>query len=711
MKKSKALLIVMSILLLGSLLLTCKKQDNEPAATDNEVAFSIDVISLKSDNGTKGAAAYNLADADKIILTIQNIDGSDTKYTSSAVKILQMNGSYYTQKLVLKTGTYKLTEFVLIDASGNTIYAAPLAGSQEAQNITNPLPITFTVAKNAATPVNVQVLSTAAHTPEDFGLSHFPVTEIKTLSFMIGVLDNSSDKILPATLTVSNGTYTYVQNLDSVLNNVVTVIDGFPDYTLTLEYTGFVTYTHTYTIDSLKIFEDAPGNLPLLVELEKAIDQYTLSVGKAGTGTGLVTSSPAGINCGVDCSEPYNFGSVVTLTATPDAGSTFTGWSGGGCSGTGTCQVTMNSVVSVTATFTIDQYTLSVGKAGTGTGLVTSSPAGINCGVDCSEPYNFGNVVTLTATPDAGSTFTGWSGGGCSGTGTCQVTMNNAVSVTATFTINQYTLSVGKAGTGTGLVTSTPVGINCGVDCSEPYNFGNVVTLTATPDAGSTFTGWSGGGCSGTGTCQVTMNSAVSTTATFTAAPIVPQVTNPTTGRIWMDRNLGASQVATSSTDAAAYGDLYQWGRGTDGHQISTSGTTSTLSGTDAPGNATFILAPASPTDWRSPQNGNLWQGVNGVNNPCPTGFRIPTEAELDAEMASWSSPNTAGAYASTLKLSLAGYRSNSNGSLINAGYVAGYWSSTVDGTTSRVLTIQSSAAVISSYQRARGFSVRCVKD
>jgi len=272
MKKSKALFIAMSVLLLGSLLLTCKKQDNEPAATDNEVAFSIDVISLKSDNGTKGAAAYNLADADKIILTIQNIDGSDTKYTSSEVKILQMNGNYYTQKLTLKTGTYKLTEFVLIDASGNTIYAAPLAGSQEAQNVTNPLPITFTVAKNATSPVNVQVLSTAAHTPEDFGLSHFPVTEIKTLSFMIGVIDNSSDDILPAKLTVSNGAYSYVQNLSSVLNNVVTVTDGLSNYTLTVEYTGFVSYTHTYTIDSLKIFEDAAGNLPLLVELEKVIE-------------------------------------------------------------------------------------------------------------------------------------------------------------------------------------------------------------------------------------------------------------------------------------------------------------------------------------------------------------------------------------------------------------------------------------------------------
>jgi len=95
-------------------------------------------------------------------------------------------------------------------------------------------------------------------------------------------------------------------------------------------------------------------------------------------------------------------------------------------------------------------------------------------------------------------------------------------------------------------------------------------------------------------------------------------VFNPTTGRVWMDRNLGASQVATSSTDAASYGDLYQWGRGNDGHQSRTSGTTTTLSSSNSPGHGNFILAPSSPYDWRNPQNDNLWQGVSGVNTVYP---------------------------------------------------------------------------------------------
>jgi hypothetical protein len=126
-----------------------------------------------------------------------------------------------------------------------------------------------------------------------------------------------------------------------------------------------------------------------------------------------------------------------------------------------------------------------------------------------------------------------------------------------------------------------------------------------------------------------------------------------------MDRNLGASRAATSSTDTQAYGDLYQWGRAADGHQKRNSATTSSLSSSDTPGHGNFILAPNSPYDWRSPQNTNLWQGVNGVNNPCPSGYRLPTEAELNAERLSWGSNNAAGAFASPLKLPVAGGRNS----------------------------------------------------
>ena len=242
---------------------------------------------------------------------------------------------------------------------------------------------------------------------------------------------------------------------------------------------------------------------------------YILTVSKSGVGT--VSSNPAGINCGGDCNEPYDSGTVVTLSATPASGYTFGGWSGA-CAGTGACAVTMSAARSVTATFTaLLKYTLTVSKSGSG--AVVSDVAGINCGGDCNEPYDSGTVVTLVATPADGYIFSGWSGA-CSGTaGICTVTMSAARNVTATFkAIPKYYLTVGRSGSGT--VTSDVAGINCGSDCSEPYLSGTAVNLTATAATGYYFSGWSGA-CAGAGACAVTMSAARSVTATFKANPVL----------------------------------------------------------------------------------------------------------------------------------------------------------------------------------------------
>ena len=180
-------------------------------------------------------------------------------------------------------------------------------------------------------------------------------------------------------------------------------------------------------------------------------------------------------------------------------------------------------------------------------------------------------------------------------------------------------------------------------------------------------------------------------------------------GKIWLDRNLGASQVATSSTDVTSYGDLFQWGRGSDGHQIITSTTTNILSLGDAPGNASFILA-TYPYDWRISPNNNLWQGITGINNPCPFGFRIPNTSELIAERLSWSSNNSSGGFASPLKLTMAGFRNIGDGYLGNVGNRGLYWSSTTNGNTgSQGLDFVSNGAGIGAFNRGLGFSVRCI--
>jgi hypothetical protein len=160
-------------------------------------------------------------------------------------------------------------------------------------------------------------------------------------------------------------------------------------------------------------------------------DMVTLSVGLAGSGKGAVASSPAGIDCGVVCTGMYPANTVVTLTATAATGSTFTGW-GGGCSGTGTCKVTLNTSIATIATFTLEQLTLTVTRSGTGSGTISSVPAGINCGDTCSAAFDFGTSVALTAVPaDDVSRFIGWSGGGCSGNTSCAVALTSSTTVTA----------------------------------------------------------------------------------------------------------------------------------------------------------------------------------------------------------------------------------------------------------------------------------------
>jgi hypothetical protein len=156
-----------------------------------------------------------------------------------------------------------------------------------------------------------------------------------------------------------------------------------------------------------------------------------LTVTKAGNGTGTVTSEPAGISCGSNCSHAYPSGSTVILTATHATGSLFVGWSGA-CSGTSTCVLSMNSPRSAVATFALTTQALTVVKTGRGSGKVTSQPAGISCGSTCSHGYAYGSVVTLTAKTGKKSSFGGWSGA-CSGKAACTVSMTAVRTLRAFF--------------------------------------------------------------------------------------------------------------------------------------------------------------------------------------------------------------------------------------------------------------------------------------
>ena len=204
-------------------------------------------------------------------------------------------------------------------------------------------------------------------------------------------------------------------------------------------------------------------------------------------------------------------------------------------------------------------YGLTITTDGTGTGSVTCNTT------TCAAAYVAGTVVTLAATPEATSAFTGWSGSGCAGTDPCDVTMDQARSVTATFAPSQYLLSVSKTGTGNGTVTSSPAGVDCGATCWASFDADTLVTLTATSAIGSAFSGWSEPSCSGASTCQVTMSAATSVTAGFD----LPTSSNATT-----------ITAGGHHTCAVRNGAAFCWGYGSDG-QLG-DGTTNTRPGAAA---------------------------------------------------------------------------------------------------------------------------------
>jgi phospholipase C len=233
---------------------------------------------------------------------------------------------------------------------------------------------------------------------------------------------------------------------------------------------------------------------------------HTAQLTVAVTGTGTVTSAPAGISCPATCAAMYPSGTVVTLTASPGSGYQFSGF-GGACTGS-TCKVALTGNQAVTATFAVPPDQLAVSVSGPGT--VTSNPAGINCPTTCSANFTAGTQVTLTATPAAGAVFSGF-GGACSGA-TCQLTVSSGQAVTASFTGGTQ-LTATLAGSGKGTVTSSPPGINCPTTCSALFATGSSVTLSAAPASGNNFSGFSGA-CTGA-TCQLTLVTAQSVTATF----------------------------------------------------------------------------------------------------------------------------------------------------------------------------------------------------
>ena len=198
----------------------------------------------------------------------------------------------------------------------------------------------------------------------------------------------------------------------------------------------------------------------------------------------------------------------------------------------------------IIAIFEPIKYTLKISKKGTGGGDIISNPEGIDCGYDCEEEYEYGKEVSLTASPDDSSTFVAWSDdcSNCSTNNICQVKMDNQKNCTGVFNLKThseyyYKLTVIKTGTGNGIITSTPKGINCGNDCEEDYpktTKPKIVRLKIKPDKYSTFLGW-GGDCFSNGqktTCKLKMDNNKNVVVNFGIPDIVIQPTEYDFGEV-----------------------------------------------------------------------------------------------------------------------------------------------------------------------------------
>ena len=434
---------------------------------------------------------------------------------------------------------------------------------------------------------------------------------------------------------------------------------------------------------------------------------FVLTIGGQTCTLTRVVSQLVGSISALNCSSAANSGSLTAGSAASGVSSSvpYTGGNGGVYSGqtVGSTGITGLTATLVAGTFVNGSgsliYTITGTPSGSGNANFALNVGGRTCtltrvviqnsgtisALNCSSATNSGALTEGAAASGVSSTvpYTGGNGGAYTGQ---SVPSTGVTGLTATVASGSV---VNGSGSLVYTITGTPSGSGNANFALSIAGKSCILTRTVNPSTSSTYP-------TGTVICAGVQ------------AAIVP-VTSALTGKTWMDRNLGASRVATSSTDPQAFGDLYQWGRRADGHQCRNSATTTVLSSSDTPNNSAYIIGSSVTGDWRNPQNTNLWQGNNGVNNPCPSGYRLPTQTEFNNEIQSWTTKNNLGAFSSPLKLPVAGYRDYENGLILSN--VGSYWTSQTSGTGSISVDFDGSSAQLFNSARGYGSSIRCIKN
>jgi hypothetical protein len=452
--------------------------------------------------------------------------------------------------------------------AGSLTNTATVAGSSTDPNMNNnSASVTTTIGSGAATHFSVTAPGTA--------------TSGTAFSVTVTALDASN-----AVVTGYTGTVHFTSSdTQAVLPTNSTLTNGVGTFSATLKTAGAQTISATDTVTAT--ITGATGTITVT-----AAAPITLQVKTAGTAFGTVTDNLGQINCtqqgganpSGNCSTQYPSGTQVTLTATTPG--TFGGFVGAptACTGTGsTCQFTITAAETVTGTFAPGPgtfpLTVVAGTPHTGGGTITSAPTGINCTLTgattsgtCTQNFPAGTLVTLTSAPGPGSAFFGWTGTtpNClaSSSVSCLLNMSAATTATVEFTSGGGTVNVTVTGAGNVTDTANAGEINCtntagGTQtgtCSGGYTLGTGVTLTETPAAGATFSGWTGASCTNptATTCsfQVINTTPIAVGATFAAgggAATHFSVAAPATATAGTMFNLTVTALTASNATATGY--------------------------------------------------------------------------------------------------------------------------------------------------------------
>ncbi len=275
MRKNFNLLLTLSMI--GFFLVSCEKNDtelDENLKKEGRISFSL--TSLESE--LKSSSIDDFSKLSNAVISIANHNSDSTLIDLQELKLFRIGEALYTEEISLPEGDYELTQFFLQDSANNTLYACPHEGSEQAQNVQNPLPVEFSVAAKETTPVAVEVLSTKDHSPGDFGFSYFEIGFVDTFPLLVNIIDAETQELLSGELEISaDSSYSFVKAIDAVMFNRVSVKDGIQSYTISVDKEGYEVYTERFLLDSLKAYDQTPLTISLSKESSSLSESLILN--------------------------------------------------------------------------------------------------------------------------------------------------------------------------------------------------------------------------------------------------------------------------------------------------------------------------------------------------------------------------------------------------------------------------------------------------